>query len=438
MNPPFQTSTEDLLQQQLACLEHDRCFTTLSVLKENERERTEEVVDEAGQAFIRKYLHGDDDGFGSQYRSIQAANAPELPHIYEVYQIPGSTVVIMEKIEGVTLRSYVATNGPLPHDQARLFLSGVCNAIGILHSFTPPIIHRDITPDNIMVTAHGPVPIDFGIARRFDENATRDTHNWGTLGYAAPEQFGFSQSDERTDIYALGMLYWFALTGSDPQPGLSKGMRNQPIPVQAQDIIANCIALDPEKRYADTAALSCALTGEVSTYVQPPSSVQQANLELKVKTSQFNNTTNESVASSEKTQTTTYLSKLYEWASENEIFKTLFTAWKYAATIALILFSLILIASGPFSWRAAYPRDTVIYLVYVICVIVFLFLPIYLVTTNFKGVITRNPLLKNHRLLKLIAVAIICFLALGAASLLVLQLLSPEYLQEEARLGTAI
>lgn len=92
----------------------------------------------------------------------------------------------------------------------------------VLHSCNPPIIHRDLNPSNIVAGPDGPCIIDFGIARTFDPAFDKDTHTWGTYGYAAPKQFGFGQNDERTDIFALGMLYWFLLTGTYPDANLEQ------------------------------------------------------------------------------------------------------------------------------------------------------------------------------------------------------------------------
>lgn len=263
----------DLLAAQLQSIEHDSAYTLERILKESERERTELVRDAAGVLWVRKYVHHPEDGFGRQYRAISILDSPALARIHEVYRLPDELVVIMEYLEGPTVREWIRQTGALGADEACAVILDLSVGVAALHACTPPIIHRDINPNNVVRTAYGVKLIDYGIARTYDRDANRDTRTWGTYGYAAPEQFGFGQSDPRTDIYALGMLLWFLLTGTDPQPTLAKTIATQKvIPDELAQIIAQCVQLDAEKRYGAVSQLCQDLRAVTPTAPIPPSS----------------------------------------------------------------------------------------------------------------------------------------------------------------------
>lgn len=118
--------------------------------------------------------------------------------------------VIEEFIDGKNLDEYIA-NQAFSADKLFNIFNQLCNATHFLHAnYSTEIIHRDIKPSNILVAESGQVKlIDFGIARNFEENANNDTHKFGTVGYASPEQFGFSQTDVRSDVYSLGRVLEF-------------------------------------------------------------------------------------------------------------------------------------------------------------------------------------------------------------------------------------
>ena len=117
----------------------------------------------------------------------------------------------------------------------------LCDALTDLHDLG--IIHRDVKPENILIGSDDNLfLIDYDIARTIKEEATRDTRLLGTQGYAAPEQFGFQQTDARADLYSAGVLYNMMLTGTFPQKKLADGIEGQ--------IIEKCICLDPANRFA--------------------------------------------------------------------------------------------------------------------------------------------------------------------------------------------
>ena len=123
-------------------------------------------------------------------------------------------VAVREYIEGQTLDEYAFLND-LSENEIKKICVKICDILGTLHHRKNPIIHRDIKPQNIIIRPDGGVAlIDFDIAREYQSGSDTDTIFIGTVAYAPPEQYGFSQTDARTDIYSLGILLRFLLTGS--------------------------------------------------------------------------------------------------------------------------------------------------------------------------------------------------------------------------------
>lgn len=146
---------------------------------------------------------------------------------------------VMEYVQGNTLEDIV-NSCVLPKEEARGYILQLIDAVSIMHKWG--IVHRDIKPENIIITADGTVKlIDFDISRKIITDKNRDTQLLGTAGYAAPEQFGFTQTDERSDIYAIGIVYNYMLTGKFPIEQLADGQEGK--------IIAKCTKIDKANRY---------------------------------------------------------------------------------------------------------------------------------------------------------------------------------------------
>ncbi len=157
-------------------------------------------------------------------------------------------VVIEEYIEGQSIDQLVAEQCFDETETIRAALE-ICQALMILHHADPPIIDRDIKAENVMLTKDGQVKlVDFDIARAYEEDKSHDTEALGTRNYAAPEQFGFSQTDGRTDIYALGVLINYMRTGKFPEQELVGG--------NLKPVVMTCINLDPADRYQSVDDLS--------------------------------------------------------------------------------------------------------------------------------------------------------------------------------------
>lgn len=155
--------------------------------------------------------------------------------------------LLREYIQGDTLWELVNKQGPLGVPEAGDMICRLCDMAGQLHGQDPPIIHRDIKPQNIVLTAEKNLfLIDLGTVRNYNKDMNQDTVFVGTKLTAAPEQYGYRQTDGRADIYALGILYLFLLTGSlnAQEPKVWEG-----VPASIRRIIWKCTKMDPDDRY---------------------------------------------------------------------------------------------------------------------------------------------------------------------------------------------
>ncbi len=174
------------------------------------------------------------------YETLHNNHITGTPTIYEMYENSKGLVIIEEFLNGTLLSNYTITDNSSSKDKetiiSEIFIY-LTDILEELHRMDPPIIHRDIKPENIMLCNGKPVLLDFNIAREFKGDGRRDTLVMGTPTYAAPEQFGFSESDPRTDIYALGMTFKY----------LTEKLEIKTEKTEA--IIAKSTAFDPKERY---------------------------------------------------------------------------------------------------------------------------------------------------------------------------------------------
>ena len=183
------------------------------------------------------------------YEKLKHFRHPNLPEIYDAVHLSDGQMVLEEFIDGISV-AQVLQCGKYTYRGACRVLRDICAAAGALHDLG--IIHRDIKPENVMVTKEGIVKlIDLNASRLLVADKTVDTVVLGTIGYAPPEQFGISQSDERTDIYALGVLLNVMLTGEHPSKKLARG--------RAGKIVQKCTLIDPNSRYPNVKKLVEAL-----------------------------------------------------------------------------------------------------------------------------------------------------------------------------------
>lgn len=196
---------------------------------------------------------------------LKRLDHPYLPSIIDVIDTDESFIIIMDYIQGNSLNKALDEFGAQPQDEVIKWAKQLCDVLGYLHTRTPPIIYRDMKPANVMLKPDGNISlIDFGTAREYKEKNLADTTCLGTVGYAAPEQFGgMGQTDARTDIYCLGATLYHLVTGKNSceppyeirpireiNPNLSSGLER---------IILKCTQRDPNDRYQSAAELMYAL-----------------------------------------------------------------------------------------------------------------------------------------------------------------------------------
>ena len=179
------------------------------------------------------------------YSLLADLDHPGLPRFRGQYQNERMLCIVREYIEGEPL-SDRARETAMSQEEILSVTDQLCGILEALHGHNPPIIHRDIKPENVILRADGTaVLIDFDISRSFKERGQTDTVFFGTKGYAAPEQYGFGQTDSRTDIFALGVLLRWLMTGS------IRENKNITINADVQRIIDHCTAFAPDERYAE-------------------------------------------------------------------------------------------------------------------------------------------------------------------------------------------
>lgn len=170
-------------------------------------------------AVVKRNLQASINSFKQEATMLINLKHPALPHITDFFSLGDDRLyLVMDYIEGMTLKAAVERRGPIPETEVLYWLEQLGDILDYLHSQKPPVIFRDLKPSNIMLTPDGTIKlIDFGIARHFrPESNKSDTTPYGSIGYAPPEQHGESQTDARSDIYALGATLHFLMTGIDP------------------------------------------------------------------------------------------------------------------------------------------------------------------------------------------------------------------------------
>ena len=181
---------------------------------------------------------------------------PHVPEIYEHISAENEVIVVEEYIDGETLESLRQEREIRPEEAVRI-IESLCGALKPLHAAKPPVICRDLKAENIMLDGSGIVRIvDFDIARTYQPGKTRDTRLLGTKEYAAPEQFGYGQTDARTDIYALGVLLNYLILGKFPAEQRLDGALGE--------VVKKCTRMDPEQRFQSAEELRAALAAAQS------------------------------------------------------------------------------------------------------------------------------------------------------------------------------
>ena len=216
-------------------------YEQVSLLKESPRGSVRSVRHKAtGQQFILRRFSGSPE----VYQKLLEVSCPNLPTVYEVAVGPTDNLVLEEFIQGDTL-GFLLRESLFTRSETRRIVKQLCQGLWVLHSLAA--VHRDIKPENVILRGPEAVLIDFDAARLHKEENTADTQVLGTTGFAAPEQYGLSQSDLRTDIYSLGILMNVMLTGEHPSKKQAEGALGR--------VVERCTHVNPKKRYKNVLRL---------------------------------------------------------------------------------------------------------------------------------------------------------------------------------------
>lgn len=194
------------------------------------------------------------ESFVAEARAMAKLNHPNLVGVYDFGDADGMLYIVMEFVDGSSLHDAAGTD-PIEPTTAVELLKGICR--GLAHAHEHGVLHRDIKPANILLDAKRRPKIgDFGLAGRIGEQVGDDEEVFGTPGYAAPEVVGGGVVDERSDIFALGVLLHRLLTGVEPD-GTSlesaSALCGSPLPLDK--IIGKATEVDPEDRFATAGQL---------------------------------------------------------------------------------------------------------------------------------------------------------------------------------------
>ena len=205
--------------------------------------------------------------------TLAECDCARLPRVIATYEMPDEFVVVCDFVPGENLEQLLSARGRLAEKDAARLVAQLCEAAAALHAHG--IIHRDISPTNVIVAADGAHLIDLGIARFRAEGATHDTTQLGTPGFAAPEQHGFAQTDARTDVYSLGRVLGYLLTGVRPEmpdaAEYEQALADEKIvSPRMRAVVERASAFEPSARYQSAAELARALGAEVADAAAPP------------------------------------------------------------------------------------------------------------------------------------------------------------------------
>ena len=227
----------------LSSIETD--YDTVRTIKHSERGCVSLLQNKQnGTRLIFRHYHGN----GEVYRKLLEISCPNLPQIMETAEQDGMVLVLEEYIQGDSL-ACLLEGALFSRAEARKITMQLCNALWVLHQLGA--IHRDIKPENVIIRGSEVILIDFDASRIFKSDTNQDTQILGTTGYAAPEQYGITQTDERADIYSLGVLLNIMLTGKHPSKELASGRLGR--------IVQKCTMVNPDKRYKSVLYLMEAL-----------------------------------------------------------------------------------------------------------------------------------------------------------------------------------
>ena len=214
-------------------------YKKIGLLGEDEKTAMKLVRNEEGNTLLCKRI---DSSLLPIYRKLINVEHENIVTVYGITKDEYGILVVMEYFPSKTLEEKMLENGIFSIRDMKSVILQIAKGVSTIHDLG--IVHRDLSANNILIDKSGRVKItDFGIARMYDKDKNADTRILGTHGYAAPEQFGFIQTDRKADVYAIGVLMNVMLSGKMPNEKLYKG------DPKLMDIIQRCTSMKPSDRY---------------------------------------------------------------------------------------------------------------------------------------------------------------------------------------------
>jgi len=212
--------------------------------------------------------------FEREAHMLSALRHRSLPVIVDYFSEGESTYLLMEEVEGRTLAQLIDDDGPASEAEALRWALEIARVLDYLHSQEPPVIFRDLKPENVMVAEDRHLKlIDFGLARHFDPGKHRDTEAIGSVGYAPPEIWeDAAQTDARSDVYSLGATLYYVLTGRPPSPvyGTHRLAPYRPdLSAEMEALVLRCMDPDPSRRFGSAAEVIRELLLQISKTDEP-------------------------------------------------------------------------------------------------------------------------------------------------------------------------
>ena len=185
------------------------------------------------------------------YETISDIRNENLAGVFGTLLLDGVNYAVVEYVEGLSVEEHILKYGKPDNAFIKRIIIEVCNGLSALHKNN--IVHRDITPANVIIDINGNAKIiDYGISRITDFDKTKDTQVLGTVGYAAPEQFGFTQTTAKADIYAVGVLINYLAEGALPNEKLTEG--------PFKKTVLKCTQMEQNKRYNSVEEIESAMS----------------------------------------------------------------------------------------------------------------------------------------------------------------------------------
>lgn len=230
----------------------DKEITTISLISKKDNSSVELVnfVGETELYILKKYAHFD---VLETIEDIRKLDSVHFPHIENVWKKDGNICVLEEYVAGDTLRQLLDEHKISKENMLDYSLQ-LCDALNVLHSNEPKLVHRDVKPENIIISKDGILNlIDFDAARTYKFENIHDTILMGTRGYTSPEQFGFQQTDERSDIYSAGIVLKEMLDAcvtSKKDGVITEDGKDESLIKNIRKIVEKATMFDPDSRYS--------------------------------------------------------------------------------------------------------------------------------------------------------------------------------------------